>query len=215
MLFWHWINCIFFCHFSAINSSACLPVMKIATEYSPPSTTSSHPSFRHHQSSWWGAEAPPYPREREDEEEDDAEGWGPKPELFVRWQKLSNTTIAITHSPSLSDYTDHYTAVVVCVGVCLRGVGGGVEFGGVANVCVCGGGNCRRRWTRLQPAPLHVQHAVKAADCYHCAYVTDNSCSSRASSEVKPAGHTPAFVWFYVCVLGQGWKENEATPLKT
>lgn len=82
-----------------------------------------HPSLRLHHSSWWGTEAPPYPHEREDEEEDDAEGWGPKPELSVRWQKLSNTTIAISHSPSLSDYTDHYTAAV-CVGVCLCGEGG-------------------------------------------------------------------------------------------
>lgn len=38
---------------------------------------------------------------------DDAEGRGPKPKLFVRWQKLSNTTIAISHCPSLLDYTDH------------------------------------------------------------------------------------------------------------
>lgn len=91
-----------------------------------PMLTSTPPPFsslRLHQSSWWCTEATVYPREREDEEEDDAEGWGPKPELFVRWQKLSNTTIAISHSPSLSDYTDHYTAVVLCVGVCLRAVG--------------------------------------------------------------------------------------------
>lgn len=138
-------------HFNAINSLACLPVMKIAFECipsPPPHPLPPHPSLRLHQSSWWGAEAPPYPREREDEEEDDSEGWGPKPELFVRWQKLSNTTIAISHSPSLSDYTDHYTAAVVCVGVCLSGVGG------VFLEVWWGVGYCRERWTWLQPALL-------------------------------------------------------------
>lgn len=140
-----------------------------------------HPSQRLHQSSWWGTEAPPYPREREDEEEDDAEGWGPKPELFVRWQKLSNTTIAISHSRSLSDYTDHYTAAVVCVGVCLCGEGG-FFMGGVV-----GGGAqyCRRSWTWPQAAPPHIRRSLKAADHYHSAYITDNSWSSKESQVHK------------------------------
>lgn len=102
-----------------------------------------HPSLPHlslglHQSSWGGTEAPSYPRENEDEEEDDAEGWGPKPGLFVRWQKLSKTTIAITHSPSLSDYTDHRETALVCVGVSERmwrvfgrAAGGGAAFLGM------------------------------------------------------------------------------------
>lgn len=52
---------------------------------------------------------------RESEEEDDAEGWGLKPHLFVGWQKLANTTIAISHSRSLSDYTDLLWNVEVSV----------------------------------------------------------------------------------------------------
>lgn len=60
-------------------------------------------------------------------------------------KSFPNTTIAISHSPSLSDYADHYTAAVVCVGVCLRGVRG---YGGVV-----GGWYCRT-WTWLQPALL-------------------------------------------------------------
>lgn len=151
--------------------------MKIAIDCSHPHPLLPQPFLRLHQSSWWGAEAPPYPREREDEEEDDAEGWGPKPQLFVRWQKLSSTTIAISHSPGLSDYTDHYTAAVVRVGVCLRGSGaGGVSIVGKAghsHNLLCSSTN-----------------SVKAADHYHSVYstVTDNSWSSRASQEFKPEG---------------------------
>lgn len=73
----------------------------------------------------WGPAISPW--ERKDEEEDDAEGWGPKPQFFVRWQKLANPTIVISHSRSLSDYTDHYTALVECVGVCFKG-GGWLEW---------------------------------------------------------------------------------------
>lgn len=75
-----------------------------------------HP-LRLHPSSWWGAEPPPHipVRERESEEEDDVEGWGLKPHLFVGWQKLANTTIAISHSRSLSDYTDLLWNVEVSV----------------------------------------------------------------------------------------------------
>lgn len=132
-----------------------------------------HPFLRLNQSLWWGTAAPPYPRERADEEEDDAEGWGPKPELFVRWQKLSNTTIAISHSPSLSDYTDHYTAAAVCVGVCLCGEGFFavvVEEGDMAMAC---------------SAPLQIHHSVKAADHYHYAYIREISWSSRARQELR------------------------------
>lgn len=42
-------------------------------------------------------------------------------------KSFPDATIAISHSPSLSDYTDHYADAAVCVGVCLCG---GREGGG-------------------------------------------------------------------------------------
>lgn len=42
-------------------------------------------------------------------------------------KSFPNATIAISHSPSLSDYTDHCADAAVCVGVC---VGGGTGPGG-------------------------------------------------------------------------------------
>lgn len=153
-----------------------------------------HPSLRLHHSSWWGTEAPPYPREREDEEEDDAEGWGPKPELSVRWQKLSNTTIAISHSPSLSDYTDHYTAAAVCVGVCLCGEGGFWR------------GLCwrwRRRGTWLWFYTFS-QSSRLLSLCLH----------NRRRSRWDIRTHTHSWFWIWSlevrCVVGQDWNKNEA-----
>lgn len=45
-------------------------------------------------------------------------------------KSFADATIAISHSPSLSDYTDHRADAAVCVGVCLCERGwSGVRWG--------------------------------------------------------------------------------------
>lgn len=48
-------------------------------------------------------------------------------------KSFPNATIAISHSPSLSDYTDHYANAAVCVGVYVEG---GMVVGGWVRVIV-------------------------------------------------------------------------------